>query len=448
MASMAATASITNGLRRRLDLLQDQWTQFALDPKARLLRWAVAPDEVCMVEALWAKESDEWAAETPDLLLRLQSPFEDPEEHGRALRRELLDMLNRAQEALAEEGPRRRWTCPASAPDASDVQALVAALEAFHAVHAPGEAVVGVWLDPQEVVDPGLYAAWLLLLAKAASAACRFVVLEDSAWPALEELAKADPERVQSAEAGLDMPAAQEEISRQGGDLETPGGMFRHLFVQMSNAAKKGEVARATELADRAAALAEEQKWPALAAAAHMALGGVLAGGQPQQAMERYRLAEEFAARAEEEGSRQCGSISLHARMASGAVLISTGAFAEAETWYRETAPVAEAAQDARSVVDCWRLASFSHEQSGALEAAWDAGVAGFEVGRKLDAKAKKASSLPYLAEGLMRLASKRPLRSRAQGMEELIVAELGQDWRSSTTASEQAASAAGSRGS
>jgi hypothetical protein len=441
-------SSVSNAIQLRLALLQDQWTEFALDPRARLLRWVVAPDEVCIVEALWARESDERAAETPDLLLRLRSSFEDPEQHGLLLRRELVEMVGEAQETLAEEGARSRWFCPSPVPGSNDVQALVAALEAFRAAHAPAEGVVGVWLDPQKISDERLYVAWLQQLAKAAPGGCRCVVLEDPACPEFEELASGEPGRVRSAVADLDMPAAQEEISRQSGDLSTPGGRFRHLFVQMSNAAKKGEVARAAELADRAAVVAEEQEWLALAAAAHMTLGAALAGSQPQQAMERYRLAEEFATRDEARGGRQCRLVRLHARMARGAVLISTGAFAEAASWYRETAPVAEAAQDERSVVDCWRLASYSHEQSGALEAAWDAGVAGFEVGRKLDAQAKKASSLPYLAEGLMRLTSKRPLRSHARGMEELIVAALGRDWRPSTTASEQAASAAASRGS
>jgi hypothetical protein len=103
--------------------------------------------------------------------------------------------------------------------------------------------------------------------------------------------------------------------------------------------------------------------------------------------------------------------------------------------------PIAEAAKDARTVVDCWRLASYCHEQSGALEEAWEAGLAGFRVGRGLDAEAKQTSSLSYLAEGLMRLTSKRPLRGYAKAMEEQIVAALGRDWQPGTARSAQAAS-------
>jgi hypothetical protein len=431
-----------NPVQRRLDLVQDQWTQFASNSQARLLRWVVAPDEVAMVAALWAKENDERAAETPDLLLRLRSGFEDAERHGFALRREFLQELMRAQEALGEESRRPRWTCPAPMVGASDAQALVAALEAFRAAHAPARGVVGVWLDPEELADDGLYSAWLQRLAAAAPAGCRFVVLEELGHPAFEALASAEPELVRSEVADLDMAAAVEEISGQNEDLETPGGQYRQLFVQLSSAAKGEDIARARALADRAAALAQEQKWPALAAAAHMVLGGVLASREPQEARARYGRAEVLAEKgAAEGGDPQCVSIRLHARMASGSVLVSTGAFAEAASWYRETVPIAEAAKDARTLVDCWRLASYCHEQSGALEEAWEAGLAGFRVGRGLDAEAKMTSSLSYLAEGLMRLTSKRPLRGYAKAMEEQIVAALGRDWQPGMVRSAQAAS-------
>jgi hypothetical protein len=431
----------TNPVQRRLDLLQDQWTQFASNPQARLLRWVVAPDEVAMVAALWVKESDERAAETPDLFLRLRSGFEDPERHGFALRREFLQELTRAQEALGEESRGPRWTCPAPLVGASDAQALVAALEAFRAAHAPTGGVVGVWLDPEELADDGLYSAWLQRLAAVAPGGCRFVVLEEVGRPAFEALASAEPELVRSEVADLDMAGAAEEISGQTGDLETPGGRYRQLFVQLGNAAKGEDIARARALADRAAALAEEQKWPALAAAAHMVLGGVLSSCEPQEAIARYGRAEGLAEKGAAEGDAQCGSIRLGARMASGSVLVSTGAFAEAASWYRETVPMAEAARDARTVVDCWRLASYCHEQSGALDAAWEAGLAGFGVGRGLDAQTKKTSTLSYLAEGLMRLTSKRPLRRYAEAMEEQIIAVLGADWQPAMARSAQAAS-------
>jgi hypothetical protein len=97
--------------------------------------------------------------------------------------------LSRAQEALGEESRGPRWTCPAAMLGASDAQALVDALEAFRAAHAPAGGVVGVWLDPEELADDGLYSAWLQRLAAAVPAGCRFVVLEEVGRPAFEALA-------------------------------------------------------------------------------------------------------------------------------------------------------------------------------------------------------------------------------------------------------------------
>ncbi len=416
-----------NGIERRLDLLQDQWTEFAVDPEARVLRWVVTADEVCIVEALWAKESDDRAAETPDLFLRLQTPFEDPEGHGLALRRDFLEELAKAQEALGEESLGPRWSCPAPLLGASDVQTLVATLEAFRAAHSSDETLVGVWLDAERVGDAEKYVLWLQRLAQAAGAGCRFVILDDPQHSALEPLASTEPARVRTAIADLEVPAAMEEISQAAG-LETPGGRYRHLLAQLGVAAKSQ--GRATALADRASALAGEQGWPALAAAAHLALGGVLATSRPQEALTRCGLAEALAGKAQEGGDPQGVAVRLHARLMSGSLLIATGAFDEAAIWYQETVPFAEAAKDALAVLDCWRLASYGHEQNGAHVEAWEAGLVGFRGGRGLEPESRKSSTLPYLAEALMRLTRQRALKCHAAAMEEQIVATLGRDWR------------------
>jgi hypothetical protein len=420
-----------NAIERRLELLQDQWTEFALDPKARLLRWVVTADELCMVEALWAKESDERAAETPDLFLRLQTPFEDPDLHGLALRREFLEALAKAQEALGDEGRGPRWSCPVPLSGAPDVQTLVAALEAFRAAHASDEAVVGVWLDAARIGDPEAYVRWLQRLAQAAGAGCRFVILEDSRHSTLASLALLEPGRVHTAVADLDVPAALEELSQQAG-LETPGGQYRHLLSQLGAAAKSEDLDRATALADRASSLASEQGWPTLAATAHLALAGVLAATRPEEALTRCGLAEALAGKAQEGGDAQGPAVRLHARLMRGSLLMATGAFGEAATWYQQTVPFAEAAKDAPAALDCWRLASYGHEQNGAHIEAWEAGLVGFRGGRKLEVERRKSSTLPHLAEALMRLTRQRALKCHATAMEEQVIATLGRDWRPS----------------
>ncbi len=58
----------------------------------------------------------------------------------------------------------------------------------------------------------------------------------------LEQVSRGTPWLIHICVAGLDMAAALEEISEAAGDLETPEGRFRHLFVQMSRALGAGSL--------------------------------------------------------------------------------------------------------------------------------------------------------------------------------------------------------------
>jgi hypothetical protein len=57
-----------------------------------------------------------------------------------------------------------------------------------------------------------------------------------------------------------------------------------------------------------------------------------------------------------------------------------------------ETAPQAQALNDARSVIDCHRFASFCREQEGKLRPAWQHGLDALAFARTLDADPKPAS--------------------------------------------------------
>ena len=60
-----------NAIARRIDLLSDQWVEFAELPNARVLVWLVRPDEVPMVTALVKVETSE-SGSLPDLFVELR----------------------------------------------------------------------------------------------------------------------------------------------------------------------------------------------------------------------------------------------------------------------------------------------------------------------------------------------------------------------------------------
>ncbi|HYO71080.1 MAG TPA: hypothetical protein VEU33_33870, partial [Archangium sp.] len=246
-----------NAVEKRLDLLHDQWTEFAQLPEARLLRWVVEPDEVRMVEAFLEKEGDERIGECPDLFLLFDEPFEEPAKYGAALREALLAMVEESRAGLEPEaGLPPGETCPPARAGA-DVESF---LEACGWLHGHSEHLcehLAVVLMPSQVGEAQAWLTWLrTAVEKAESPHVRLVVLDDARTLTLEPLAEALPEKVVTIPAKLNMPGALEELSRDAGNLDSPGGRFRDLLVHMSNAATKGAVSKVEKLGAQAVAVA------------------------------------------------------------------------------------------------------------------------------------------------------------------------------------------------
>lgn len=411
-------------VEKRLDRLHDQWVEFTQRPRARLLRWVVEPDEVRMVEAWLQKESDERTGECPDLLLRFDTPFEQPERYGRALHETLKALVAQTEgdvvqpEALTQGQP--------------GTGAFFSACQALRRHHESVCEVLAVVLVPERVADAKAWRQWLSkALELLGPPGVRMVVLDDARARLLEPLAQAEPERVRTAVAALDMPAALEEVARSPGNLHQPGGRYRELLVLLGNAARRGELKQVERWGEEAVKVAAGQGWSALVVAAHWAMGGaLLAAGQARDALEHYRQAEATAAESATRGEPQGAELRLKSRMAAGAALVTLQDWAPAAVLYEETAPLARQQTDARLELECWRMASFCRESTREMDKAWEAGQQAWDVGKALEPEARATSTLPYVAEACVRLAQARQGAQAARAMEQEAESLLGTHWR------------------
>jgi len=420
-----------NAVERRLDVLHDQWTEFAQLSEARLLRWVVQPDEVRMVEAFLRKEQDERLGECPDLFLRLEAPFDEPARYGQALREELVRLEEESRAGLDDAGL-GGWRCPPVKAGASGEETFLAASESLrnHYEHLCEHLVLV--LLPARDVEARPWLEWLRrTVAKASAPHVRLVVLEDARTLPLEPLAELLPEQVVTIPARLDMARAMEELSREAGHLDTPGGKFRELFVRMGNAATKGDVARVEALGAQALAVASGAGLDGLVVTARFVMGSaLLSAGRPREALAHYQEAEKAAESSVAKGTPEGEPLRLKARMAQGAARVTAQEYAEAATLYEATAPLALALKDARMELECWRMASWCRETTRDVEGAWMYGQRAWEVGRALDAETRGTSTLPYVGEALVRLSQARQGARVARAMEAEVEAVLGQDWR------------------
>ena len=75
-------------------------------------------------------------------------------------------------------------------------------------------------------------------------------------------------------------------------------------------------------------------------------------------------------------------------------------------------------------------MASWCCEVLREWEPAWAHGQRAWEVGRALEAPTRETSTLPYVAEALVRLSQVRRGPLAAREMEREIESVLGTDWR------------------
>jgi hypothetical protein len=416
---------------RRLETLSDQWQEFAEQPDARVLCWLVTPDEYAMVDAFLAMESEAETAASRDLFVRLTCPFVAGR-YGEALLREFVEKAAALHQGL-EDPMTPAWQAPAAAPGAPDPLPFLRACESFIA-HYELPGLLALLLSPSEIADRAAFAQWLALIARTAlprMAKLRFILCDDARTPELAAVVQGQPGRVLAVRADLDMPAARLEVSEAAGYLDTPGGKYRHAFVQLTNALGKPDLAAAETHGTAALAITTAEKWWALAIPVHMALaGGLTAAKRNEDANRSYLQAESAAVEGQKAGDPLCAKLRVQVRLGRGSLLIQAGAWRLAATLYSESVPLAKALPDPAMVIDCHRLASLCHEQDKQYQPAWQQGVDGLGFARGVDKAALPQSTLAYLGESLARLCKRGEFKGLWPRIERELVSLLGPKWR------------------
>ncbi|MEY4579906.1 MAG: hypothetical protein RL701_4609 [Pseudomonadota bacterium] len=436
-----------NPIASRLQKLSEQWGEFSDDDAARILVWRIAVDEARMIEAFFAAEASDKAAEHLDLFNSFDTPCPEPSRHGFALIQEFAARYTANQTGFAQQNLASDWRPPTPARADTDLVYLLRAVQSFSTHYCLPGAFVLV-LKPGAVSDPVAYQAWLLRLALQAPKTVRVLLLELESAHAFDQLVAADPVRVRVQHADLAMPAALEELSKAAGNLDTAGGKYRDLFLKLGQACSKQDITRALAIGDSALAIAAGEAWYHMAVPVQFALAAALAGaGRLQEALARYVAAELSAQEGETKGQLElrptCKRLRMQARLGRGSALIAAQTWPAAAALFVETAPLAAELADKRSALDCRRLAAFCFEQAGQRDAAWRESLLGLTVAREMDTETRKTSTLPFLGEGVLRLCESGGLSMSAAQAERVIVEIAGtRDWRPSSASAAASAHA------
>lgn len=422
----------THTLLDQVDTLRVQWSDFALEPDARLLRWLVTQDEVAAVSALIELEDDEDGGELPDMFIVHDGPFENPYSYGYAILRTLRERFEASRKDIEEAGLCAGWEPPEAGLDDTDVMILCRGAESFQTKYQELVRTVTFFLRPKEVYDVERFQHWLLDFAKEAPATVRAIVIDDAAAPVARAL-EGDPVHVHSVPANL---AGSDGDAPPAIDDSTPGGKLALAMESLASAAEQQDTILAVSSAEQALAICEENSWPHLKVPALFSLGSIyLAQQKPIEALPFFRDAEVSAGDAQkaEIAGDPAPRLMVTARMGTASVLYAAGAFEKASEHYQGTVPFADKTGDLSAELECWRMAAHCESQRGADPAAWRFGREALAVAERMEEKDREHSTLTYAGEALFELTKMRAFARERTELESKMIALTGRrDWKPS----------------
>ncbi|HET9954562.1 MAG TPA: hypothetical protein VFQ61_08655 [Polyangiaceae bacterium] len=423
---------------QRLEHLERQLAFFEADREARMLCWALAPDEQRLMEGCLQKRIEENSER--EFLVLLDEPFGSEIGHGLSLVRELKALTDAETEAFAQSEtydipwsppplPRELRPRKGRAPDPLYFRDALLSLHE-HLCAMDGLLLVALW--PEAISDSEQYAQWLAALVPLLEVPHVRVLLpceRGGLWA--QTLARTHAPRVRWIEANLNMPAALEEICAAAEDHTEPSGQYRAGFVRAMNALAAGNYATAREHAETSAALARHEAWPHLEFAAHQLLGsGALGLGQPREAVARFEAAERAVAHDLDHGKNTLTPLLLQARLCKGSAwMVSGNPTQAAQIFEREALPVAHVLGDRAMQLEALRLAAQCLERGGDTGGAWKRAVAAVAVGASIPPQARSETSLAQVGELLLQL-----LKGFGHGKQRAAIRAkfndlLGPDW-------------------
>lgn len=428
---MASGVPPGNAIEQRLDLIEEQWFAFTDDARARLGRWRLDGDGIQLVEVFLESQTVAGTA-VPDFFVRLWVPFRDPLTHGLTLRASFVEEIDAGADDMRAVGVDPVWPVPGADPTLDDIGQLLTCLHAFREHYRDLVQRVVIVLMVDEIADAGAWVWWLDRLIQRLPEQLRFMVFDPAPAPRLDDLALRYPVQLKTLAPELDVPGAIDSLVRQVGG-NGPADVFRRMFVGMGTAAQRGNVAGALTLAASAIAVAQKQDWLQQVAAVHMASGALLLGaGRITEALNAFRASGATATASMKRGDPGSDRVAVHAKLAEGSALLQAEDYAQAARAYEEALTTGEGqgTPDPLLMIESRRMAAYCYERTRRPDLAWTHLGAALQLGDRIDPAQRAHTTLPFVAQALLRLAAD-PTLDRQRALIETRVAELlGANWQ------------------
>lgn len=430
--------SEANPIQKEMEKLDEQWEEF-ISSKLPILRWHFSPDDI-QLGLGFIKTKEQLDEKNPELFIHLHTEFISAETYSYALAEEMNQMIDDGiadaeLEEIETASPANQihhW----SKPDLNDCRTGYNALfrSCVHALQAFEDYVhyLVIVITPSAIKNHREYTYWWRKCCEIDAryrwpANLKLVFFDTEKESPLAQLAQENPQHMHNLSAPVDMNAAIESVLKKADD-GSPGATFRKLTVDLQKAVGKQDRPQMEKLSAAAIALAEQHQWFDMWVVTLLTRAAGYLGLQIYElALADYRNAQIIAAQGEQMHIPGCNKLQLQALICEGTCLFSSNRFEEAAVAYSKGAQLAETQQDSLMTLEGWRMASFCMERAGNKKIAWEHGIKALDAGDKMDAQQRAHSTMPFLAQALLRLS---PNKEIDQHIKQRFNELLGEDWQ------------------
>lgn len=279
---------MTNAITRRVEHIQNIWDKFRNVPDARLCRWLVVQDERPMIETFYQVNAA-GSSTTPDLFIRLQTPFLHLQTYGKALSEELHNIIETERAELAAEKMPLSWH---STHTDDPKNPTVGFLRNFFqlADSLDLDAFVVAYLAPTAIEGKANWEKWWAAATELnLPPKIRLMTLDTEGAEMLDKLAKQQPQKIMTFKPNLNMPDAMRELMNEFGDQNDKGTHFKKAFFELTQCVGKRDADGMKLYAEKAIGIARKMGYPHLEIAVLCtAANGFMTDGKLQTALKTY----------------------------------------------------------------------------------------------------------------------------------------------------------------
>ncbi len=254
-----------NAITRRIDLLQNLWDAFIRSTESGCCCcWSVLQEERSMIDTFFQVNAHE-SSDTPDIFLKLESPFTNINTYGELLSQELATLIDADREDLAADGIFIDWQIKYRADSKNHAVGFLR--EFFHFAHSIEleEGKVIAFLAPASISNPKAWNQWWKnVLTLNIPDQMLLMVCEEKQNRGLTELTKAFPDKIKVFSPDLKMNDAIRELMSEYGDQEDGCTHFRKAYFELTQAVGAQDGEQIKHWAKKSLALARQIGFPHL----------------------------------------------------------------------------------------------------------------------------------------------------------------------------------------